>query len=400
MTELIKIGIVLFFILVLSLRKVSLGLTLLLSTFLLGFFFRLPAKKIVWDIVSSAVDSNTLFMLGAWVAILLFSGLLKETGRMTEILKGFRHVFKDMRVVIAMLPAMIGLMPIVGGALVSAPMVVEGSDELGLSAERRTFINYWFRHLWEFVLPTFPGFILAAAMLGIPVREFGWINLPFTLMAIVAGSLFGFWGVARSVSHSKVPHAAPVRGLLLNLFPLVFALFLTLVFKVEMVFSFGLTILGMVIFLRIGRSRVQKALKESVSISLLLTGFAVMGFKEVLESSRAIPMVSAALSSSGVPIWLIAMFIPFLVGWITGMTISPPAITFPILIPLFKEGPHFVDYMQLAFASGICGNMVSPLHTCLVLTKDYFHADWGGIYRLLWAPVASVLVLGLLIVLF
>ena len=400
MTELFKIAIVLFFILVLSMRKANLGLTLFLSTFLLGFFFHLPVKKIIWDIVTAAVDSNTLFMLGAWVAILFFSGLLKETGRMTEILEGFRHVFKDMRVVIAMLPAMIGLMPIVGGALVSAPMVVEGSDELGLSAERRTFINYWFRHLWEFVLPTFPGFILAAAMLDIPVRQFGWINLPFTLMAIVTGSLFGFWRVARSVSHSKASHAAPVRGLILNLFPLVFALFLTLVFKVEMVFSFGLTILGMVIFLRIGRPRAQKALKESVSISLLLTGFAVMGFKEVLESSRAIPMVSTALSSSGVPIWLIAMFIPFLVGWITGMTISPPAITFPILIPLFKEGPHFVDYMQLAFASGICGNMVSPLHTCLVLTKDYFHADWGGIYRLLWAPVASVLVLGLLIVLF
>ena len=98
---------------------------------------------------------------------------------MTEILEGFRHVFKDMRVVITMLPAMIGLVPIVGGALVSAPMVVEGSDELGLSPERRTFVNYWFRHLWEYVVPTYPGLILAATMLGMPVRRFGWINLPF-----------------------------------------------------------------------------------------------------------------------------------------------------------------------------------------------------------------------------
>ncbi len=400
MTELIKIGIVFCLILVLSFRKVNLGLSLFVSTFLLGLFFHLPVKKIVWDIMNSAVDSKTLFLLGAWASILFFSGLLKETGGMTEILEGFRHVFKDMRVVITMLPAMIGLVPIVGGALVSAPMVVEGSDELGLSPERRTFVNYWFRHLWEYVMPTYPGLILAATMLGMPVRRFGWINLPFTLMAIATGSLLGFWGVSRSVSRSKASNTAPVRRLLTNLFPLIFALFLTLVFKVELVYAFGVTILGMVIFYRIERPRVLKALKESLSLSLLVTGVAVMGFKEVLESSKAIPVVSNALSSSGVPLWLIAMFIPFLVGLMTGLTIAPPAISFPILIPLFRNEPHFLSTMMLAFASGICGNMISPLHLCLVLTKDYFHADWRGIYRLLWLPVASVLILGLLIALF
>jgi hypothetical protein len=400
MTELIKIGIVFCLILALSFRKVNLGLSLFVSTFLLGLFFHLPVKKIVWDIMNSAVDSKTLFLLGAWASILFFSGLLKETGGMTEILEGFRHVFKDMRVVITMLPAMIGLVPIVGGALVSAPMVVEGSDELGLSPERRTFVNYWFRHIWEYVMPTYPGLILAATMLGIPVRRFGWINLPFTLMAIATGSLLGYWGVPRSIRRSKASNTAPVRRLLTNLFPLIFALFLTLVFKVELVYAFGVTILGMVIFHRIERPRVLKALKESLSLSLLVTGVAVMGFKEVLESSKAIPVVSNALSSSGVPLWLIAMFIPFLVGLMTGLTIAPPAISFPILIPLFRNEPHFLSTMMLAFASGICGNMISPLHLCLVLTKDYFKADWGGIYRLLWLPVASVLILGLLIALF
>jgi integral membrane protein (TIGR00529 family) len=305
-----------------------------------------------------------------------------------------------MRLVIAILPAMIGLVPIVGGALVSAPMVVEGSDELELSAERRTFVNYWFRHLWEYVMPTYPGVILAATMLEMPVRRFGWINLPFTLMAILTGSLVGFWGVARSVSHSKASDAAVVRRLFMNLFPLTFGLFLTLALNLELVYAFGVTILGMVLFYRIERQRVWKALRESVSIDLLVTGVAVMGFKEVLESSRAVPAVSGALSSSGVPLWLIAMFIPFLVGLMTGMSVASPAISFPILIPLFKDNPNFLGTMTLAFASGICGNMVSPLHLCLVLTKDYFHAEWGGIYRSLWLPVASVQVLALLIAFF
>ena len=166
-------------------------------------------------------------------------------------------------------------------------------------------------------------------MLGMPVRRFGWINLPFTLMAIVTGSLLGFWGVSRSVGHVKASNTAPVRRLLTNVFPLIFALFLTLAFKVELVYAFGVTILGMVIFFQIQRPVVLKALKESLSGSLLLTGAAVMGFKQVLESSHAIPAVSSALSSSGVPLWLIAMFIPFLVGWITGSDHCSPGHQFP-----------------------------------------------------------------------
>src|SRR4030042_4799327 len=142
MVEFIKIGIVFFIVLLLTFKKVSLWMALLLGTFLLGFLFRLPFQSIVKDVFTSIVAGETLLLLGAFIAILFFSSLLKETGRMVEFIEGFRGIFKDIRVVIALLPAMIGLMPMMGGALISAPMVVEGSDALKLSPERRTFINY------------------------------------------------------------------------------------------------------------------------------------------------------------------------------------------------------------------------------------------------------------------
>jgi hypothetical protein len=33
------------------------------------------------------------------------------------------------------------------------------------------------------------------------------------------------------------------------------------------------------------------------------------------------------------------------------------------------------------FAGGLVGVLVSPLHLCLALTRVYFQADWGGLYR-------------------
>jgi len=397
MFELIKLGVVFFVVLTLTFKKLNLWISLLVANFLLGLLFHLPIKTIFTDLLTAVLDEKTLLLIVALVAILFFSNLLKETGRMNEILGGFRHILKDIRVVIALLPAVIGLMPIMGGALVSAPMVVEGSDELKLSAERRTFINYWFRHLWQYILPTYPSLILAATLLGIPVRKFGWINLPLTLTAILSGTFVGFWGVQKSMRVKNFSNTTSGWRLFENLCPLLFGLMLVIGFKVELAYAFGLTILGMVIFYRIERQVVLKAFKDSLSIELLLTVAIVMGFKKVLESSQAILSVSTILSSSGVPFWLIAILIPLLVGLMTGVTIAPVAIGFPILIPLFQNDPNFLHYMMLAYASGISGDMLSPFHLCLVLTKDYFRADLKGVYRFIWIPVASILMVGLLI---
>lgn len=395
--ELLKIGFVFLVVIGLTFKKVKLWISLLLTTFLLGFLFRLSIVKIAMDLLSSAVEEKTLLLIGALVAILLFSNLLKESGRMNEILEGFRNIFKDIRIVIALLPAMIGLMPIVGGALVSAPMVVEGSDELKLSPERRTFINYWFRHIWEYILPTYPALILAATLIGIPIRQLGWINFPLTPTAILSGTVVGFWGVSKSVRPKSLGENRSSWRLLINLFPLLFALLLVIGFKVELAYAFGLTILGMVTFYRTGMGKILKSLKDSLSLELLLTVFIVMGFKKVLESSQALPAVSNTLVSLGIPFWLIAILIPLLIGVMTGMTIAPIAIGFPILIPIFQNDANFLNYMMLAFASGISGDLLSPFHLCLILTKDYFQADLKGVYRFLWIPVASLLVVGLLV---
>jgi len=396
MPELIKIGFIFFAIIILTFMKVNLWISLLGTTFLVGLLFHLPVAKIGMDLVSATFDEKTLLLIAALFAVLFFSNLLKETGRMNKILEGFRHILKDIRVVIALLPAMIGLMPLVGGALVSAPMVVEGSDQLRLSPERRTFINYWFRHVWEYILPTYPALILAATLVGVPVRKLGWVNLPLTPVAILSGAMIGFWGISNSKEGGEVSQKTSVWELLKNLFPLIFALVLVIGFKVELAYAFGLTILGMILFYRVDPKTVLKALKGSLSIELLLTVVTVMGFKKVLESSQAILTISTFLSSSGVPFRLIAIFVPLVVGLMTGMTIAPIAIGFPILIPLFQNDPDFLNYMMLAFASGIAGDLLSPFHLCLVLTKDYFHAEWKGIFSLLWVPVTSLLGVALL----
>jgi len=399
MTELIKIGIVFVVALALTFKRVALWISLLVASFLIGILFRMPIETILVDLGRGALDVKTLLLVGGLFSILLFSNLLKQTGRMDEILQGLRSIFKDVRIVIAILPAMIGLMPIMGGALVSAPMVVDGSDELKLSPERRTFINYWFRHVWEYVVPTYPAFIVACSLIGIPAGRFARLNFPLTLAAILSGIYVGFWGVSRSSRSGHEMNGVTYRRLLKNLFPLMTALVLVIAFKAELIIAFGLTILGMIFLYGIDKRSIVKSLKESSSLGLLLAVVAIMGFKKVLESSQAPMGISTFLSSSGIPLWMIAILIPLLMGIITGTTIGPMGIGFPILIPLFQYDPNFLNYMMLAFASGVTGDLLSPFHLCLILTKDYFGADLRGVYRLVWFPVICILSVGVLITL-
>src|SRR5690606_38554109 len=122
----------------------------------------------------------------------------KESGAMTSAISALRQIFRDARITVALIPAIIGLVPVMGGAMLSAPLVSEASDELKLSAERRTFLNFWFRHVWEYMLPTFPTIFLTASIVGFSVADLTLVNLPLSAAAITAGILFGFRGVKGS----------------------------------------------------------------------------------------------------------------------------------------------------------------------------------------------------------
>ncbi|RLB04094.1 MAG: hypothetical protein DRG50_09360, partial [Deltaproteobacteria bacterium] len=154
-------------VVILLVRKAQLWITLCIGGVALGFLYRLPWLNIGKQFLYGLLEPKTIKLAGALLLILLLSEIMKETGRMRKMIDSFGAITGDLRAVVALLPAMIGLMPLMGGALVSAPLVVEASNALGLSAERRTFLNYWFRHIWEYFLPTYPGVILTSALLGV-----------------------------------------------------------------------------------------------------------------------------------------------------------------------------------------------------------------------------------------
>jgi hypothetical protein len=75
-------------------------------------------------------------------------------------------------------------------------------------------------------------------------------------------------------------------------------------------------------------------------------------------------------------------------GMLTGLTVGFVGSTFPLLISISGGAP--LSNMTLAFAAGFIGVLLSPVHLCLVLTKEYFKADMWGIYKRM-LPASAVI---------
>lgn len=400
MPDYLKIVLILIGILVLIRFKVALSITLLSSAAVLGLFFHLSPTKIAVAFFNGARDPETLLLTASLLLILFFSAIMKETGNMTRSIRALQEIFRDARATVAIIPAIIGILPIMGGAMLSAPLVLEASDELKLSPEKRTFNNYWFRHVWEYTLPTYPGIILIATIVGIPVSQVSLINLPLTIAAIAAGLFFGFKGVKSSFSSSSpltFRHIGKnLGGFVLNLLPFFVVLVLTLCFKIHLAYSLAIAVCGTILFYRPPRQLIWQLAKISFSWEIVFLIWGIMIFKEVLMVSGAMNSVAKEFIELGLPPLFLILTLPAILGLITGYSNAYVGLSFPILLPLFQASAPNYSYVMMAYCSGFCAVLLSPMHACLVMTREYFRADMGKLYRLLLLPVAIVFGTGLI----
>jgi hypothetical protein len=256
-------------------------------------------------------------------------------------------------------------------------------------------MNYWFRHVWEYIFPTYPGVIVSAAVLGIGISKIAQANLPLTFAAIAAGLFFGFRGVHHEGDGTRTLSRAVILDFLVSSLPLVVVILAVLVFKTDLALTLILVFLASVLIYRATPGEVMLIAKENFSFAYVTIVLGVLVFKGVLEATGAVTEISGNLASLGIPAFLVLIALPFIIAMSTGMTMAYVGITFPILLPYFTTGEFPMIAFMLAYAGGYAGIMLSPVHLCLVLTAQYFKADLGKVYRLLVGPVASVLAVAL-----
>ncbi len=399
MLELLKLAGILALIIALLRLHWNLGLVLILAAGLSGWLFGRPAGDLALDALNATVDPLTLRLIAIVLLITFLGEILRSTLQLEGLIRSLGDLVADPRWLLALMPMLIGLLPMVGGAMFSAPMVDEASRHLDIDRERRTFLNYWFRHALEFVFPLYPSLVVAAGLMGVPVQTLTVTQWPLLLAALVGGVLFGLLGIraAPPSSDGRAGRRETLALLLRSIWPIALVLILSVALKVDLILSLLATIILLVLVQRLHpRQLWELARRTPLGIALIIIG--AMVFRRVLETSQAVELVSQSLTSLGIPLAVIVFAVPFVPGLLTGLAVAAFAIGFPIVLPLVGADVVSSGYGLLAYAGGMAGLMLSPMHLCLSLTRAYFRAEWGGVYgRLLPAAVLLAMTAGLVV---
>ncbi len=402
-----KLSIVFAGIILLLSRRWNLGLVLLLASAAVGLLFGYPLPAVGGDILLTSVDLLTLRLALSVVLIMVLSELLRETASLQGMAQALQGLIPSGRLVIAALPALVGLLPMVGGAMFSAPMVAEVGDRFNVDQERKTFINYWFRHIWEYVFPLYPSMMLAAALMNFETFQLASATWPLTATAVVSGSVFGLVGMPRTPNTKTTSSArlSKLHTLMTSIWPIGLVIVLSLALPLDkratLIIGLVATITLMMVVKQISPRTLGHILRKRIPWKTVVVLFGALIFRRVLDNSGAVRGVSQALIQSHVPQALIAFMVPFIAGLLTGLSHAAFSIGFPVVIPLVAPAgaAPTSGWAAWMMAGAFLGVMCSPLHLCLSLTRVYFEAEWGPIYRriamsaLAVAATAAVLLL-------
>jgi hypothetical protein len=121
--------------------------------------------------------------------------------------------------------------------------------------------------------------------------------------------------------------------------------------------------------------------RRSRNVLFTLTG--VLVFKFLLQESGLLPLAGRELIAAGIPLAVAVGVLPFLAGFVTGLALGFAGAAFPLVVGLLgAEGSGLtpLSTLVLAFGFGFGGMMLSPVHLCLVVTREYFSAPFLKVY--------------------
>ena len=374
-----------FLLIVLLLRKhVPIGPCMLAGGLLLWLVKSGEVPSLFIAMKETLSLSRTYDILLALYFVMCLEIELRISGTLSGMVNALRRVFSSAKALLALMPAFLGLLPSLGGARFSAPIVDELSTELSIPQEHKSAINFWFRHIFEFSNPIIPGMIMACNIADVPFSEFlkhlSWL----TILAFSIGWLILIRPLRLPAEQKPQSEGAQKKrettDLILALSPVV-STFLLAVF-LDMNASVAMGLVTFLLFFVLRASGRFVSVKETVAGALdkkmLLNVLCILYFIQILTVIGVLPEIVEAFRTSPLPVPVIIACVSFIIGVLTGMSQGHVAIVMPIVAAM---GTGNLDLAGIAMAFGVAGQMLTPTHMCLVVTVDYFRANFFGTLR-------------------
>ena len=304
---------------------------------------------------------------------------LRTSGALAGMVHALQKIFSSNRVTLAVMPAFLGLLPSLGGARFSAPIVEEASKGLGLTNDHQSAINFWFRHIFEFSSPIIPGMIMACNIAGVTYSEFIMHLCWLTVLMFSVG-----WFVLirpiktdsiKANSGSQAEDDQGWQDLWLSLSPVVLTFVLVVFFNMNASVGMGVVTAGLFLVLHFTKREIslKDVVVGAIDMKMFFNVLCILYFIQILTVTQVLQEIVTAFQSSPLPVPVIIACVSFIIGVLTGMSQGHVAIIMPIIAAM-QTGS--LNLAGVAMAFGVAGQMLTPTHMCLVVTVDYFKANF------------------------
>jgi len=354
---------------------------------------------------------NTSLLIVIFLVIWL-SSQMDKTFVMRDLVASLRSLLSP-RSAMAMLPAVIGLLPMPGGALFSAPLVDDCDEHNEVPALLKSQINYWFRHIWELAWPLYPGVLVAMELSQLQVYHMFIVGIPMMITMIITGYFF----ILRKAVITPVYTPPSEHHVIKLLGPIIV---IVLVYTMIMVFIPSIhrinKYLPMIIGISVSMIILQRQRplsgeewkkiilsRRSINMAVLVALIRIYGaFIEAPLPGGMLLMeqMRQELNSIGIPLVVLVMLISFISGLTTGISVGFVGASMPIAFSLLGVDADIMTrlgILALTYPFGFMGVMLSPVHVCFIVTSEHFKTSLIRSMGRIFVPTMIVLIVSFII---
>ena len=375
--------------------KVLIGPAILSGGLLIWLFESRSFEKLWVAFTETLTMQRTWDLLLCLYFVMCLEVELRKSGSLHGMVVTLRNIFSSNKVTLAFMPAFLGLLPSLGGARFSAPIVQEASEGIAVDDEQKSAINLWFRHIFEFSNPLMPGVILACGIANVSIGDLidqvGWV----TSLCFVLGWIFLIVPLKitdpEKATNTQHDRAIDWKSLILAFGPIVTSFLLIVAFDVQAALAMGLVVVAFIpLYFWFKRPiSVKSVFTESLDKKLFFNVVCILYFIQLLTVIGTLDEIVSVFNNSSLPQAVIIACLSFIFGVMTGMGQGYIAIVMPIVALM---APGNIVLVGIAMVYGMAGQMVTPTHLCILVTVEYFKCR-------LWKTIGKCGVLSLLMVL-
>ena len=388
-----------FFLAILAILIISrwhLAASLFTASLILAVFTMGPGKFGSLGL-ETFTDPGIVLMALAVGLIPMIGGYLETSGLMDSLVNNLRV---NRRLFLGTTPALLGMLPMPGGALLSAPLVKRGG--VGVNDAAKVSLNVWFRHVIYMIYPISTALIVSTYLAGLDVYQV----IPFLFPFFLVTAFLGYWFFLREAK-GKIEGRGEFswKGLGIPLGILLAAPILDFILlngarpeirEVALIIAVATSFVLAVYFSRTNLKKSWKVAKHMKPWNFGLIIFGMFLFLAIFQNSGVPELIDAL----GLPNLVLCVGIGFLLGLVTGRIQVPASIIIPLYLGssglLAMEPWHFA----ITYVSIFVGYVISPVHPCISVSLEYFRVELKDFIRAMAVPSAIIMIIVLAIGIF